>query len=78
MVQLPSPTKIDIEKLIEYRFEGMLFHSMGSLDEEELFSFGTSKGKILSYKIEVQNQDGYDDDECYKHEIINDKDVVPT
>jgi hypothetical protein len=55
MVQLPSPTKIDIEKLIEYRFDGMLFHSMGSIDDEELFSFGNSKGKILSYKIEVQN-----------------------
>lgn len=66
--------------LLEYRFEGQLFHSLDYDPEWEVLSFGTSKGQLLNYclKVGIENcylaEDG-NNSKQNTHHIINDKDV---
>ena len=79
MVQLPNKDKCDTEQLIEYRFDGITFHSIGYMPEYNLISFGSSKGKIYSYYIPVGPQECYDEeDDMGNKDIVNDKDVIDT
>lgn len=53
MTEEPTKHKCETETLLEYRFDGLTFHSIMYDSEWEVLSIGTSTGKLLNYKITI-------------------------
>ena len=71
MTELPSKNQCKTENLLEYRFEGMTFHSINYDPQWEVLSVGTSTGKLLNYAIKV------DSETCYLEDAPSKKPKLP-
>jgi hypothetical protein len=78
MERLPTKDKCDVEHVMEYRFEGVTFHSMSFNSEMALLVVGTNKGSLLSFRVNVEPRGFMQESEVgvTKTSLIMDKDLA--
>ena len=85
MIKTPNLEKCQVECLFEYRYDGIVFHSLEFIQELDLLCLGTNKGKIYTYDIKIAKVEGASIDMNHfklttnkpNTGILNDKDLAP-